>query len=57
MSYITAMVSALDDAVGNITQALHKRGMLNNTIIAFSTDNGGPAAGFDMNQANNAPLR
>ena len=31
--------------------------MYDNSIIAFSTDNGGPAAGFDMNMACNFPLR
>ena len=51
------MVSALDDSVRNVTKALSDEGMLENTIIIFSTDNGGPAAGFDMNHANNAPLR
>lgn len=51
------MVSALDDGIGNITKALHKRGMLNNTVIAFTTDNGGPAAGYDQNMACNWPLR
>jgi len=51
------MMSALDDSVGNVTRALHQRGMLNNTIIIFSTDNGGPADGFDFNDASNWPLR
>jgi len=53
----TAMLSALDDSVGNVTRALHQRGMLNNTIIIFSTDNGGPADGFNFNDASNWPLR
>ncbi|XP_067935377.1 arylsulfatase B-like [Watersipora subatra] len=51
------MVAALDDAIGNVTAALKARGMMENTVIIFSTDNGGPAAGFDMNHANNWPLR
>lgn len=51
------MVAALDDAVGNVTAALERRGILDNTIIIFSTDNGGPANGFDMNHACNWPLR
>ena len=52
-----ACVSALDDAVNNVTKALSDRGLLSNTIIAFSTDNGGPANGYNMNMANNWPLR
>ena len=31
--------------------------MINNTVIIFTTDNGGPANGFDANWANNFPLR
>ena len=31
--------------------------MLQDTIIAFTTDNGGPAAGFDLNHASNWPLK
>ena len=54
---ISAMVSAMDDAIGNVTATLHERGLLNNSVIIFSTDNGGPAGGFDMNYASNYPLR
>lgn len=52
-----AMVSKLDDSVGDLMKALRKRDMLANTIIVFSTDNGGPAAGFNLNAASNWPLR
>ncbi|XP_012939276.1 arylsulfatase I [Aplysia californica] len=52
-----AMVSALDDAVGAVYDALKTSGMLQNSVIVFTTDNGGPANGFDYNAANNFPLR
>ena len=54
---LSAMVSALDDAVGKVLDALIDCDMLENTIIVFSTDNGGPAAGFNRNMASNQPLR
>lgn len=47
------MVSALDEAVGNITEALRFRGFLKNAIIVFTADNGGPT----YEAANNLPLR
>ena len=34
-----------------------EKGLIENTIIVFTTDNGGPANGFDVNWANNFPLR
>ena len=54
---LSAMVSALDDAVGSIVQSLKDKKMYSNSIIVFTTDNGGPANGFDGNAASNFPLR
>ncbi|KAK3607928.1 hypothetical protein CHS0354_006522 [Potamilus streckersoni] len=51
------MMAALDDSVGSVVAALKSRGMMENSIIMFTTDNGGPANGFDANAANNFPLR
>ncbi|XP_046561442.1 arylsulfatase B-like isoform X2 [Haliotis rubra] len=47
------MVSALDEAVGNITQALEDTGLMNNLLLVFTADNGGPT----YTAANNLPLR
>lgn len=51
------MLSRLDKSVGSVVEALGRRNMLNNSIIVFSTDNGGPADGFNLNAASNWPLR
>lgn len=51
------MLTKLDESVGKVVDALEKNGMLQNSIIVFSTDNGGPAAGFNQNAASNWPLR
>ncbi|XP_018374797.1 PREDICTED: arylsulfatase B [Trachymyrmex cornetzi] len=51
------MLSKLDQSVGQVVDALRKRDMLRDSIIIFSSDNGGPAAGFNLNAASNWPLR
>lgn len=51
------MLTKLDESVGKVVRALAKAKMLENSVIIFSTDNGGPAAGFNLNAASNWPLR
>ena len=53
---VAGMVAALDEGVGNVTAALRREGLYNNSLIIFTTDNGGPAAS-DGNMASNFPLR
>ena len=53
-----AMMLAMDDAIGKVRETLVVTGQADNTLIAFISDNGGPAmAGVTVNGSNNAPLR
>ncbi len=36
------MLTCEDEGIGNVTDALHKMGMMDNTIIVFTSDNGEP---------------
>lgn len=48
------MVTAMDEGIGRIVDALEKRGMRENTLIIFCSDNGGPQPGV---VTSNGPLR
>lgn len=55
--FIIGVLSKLDESVGRVVNALKENNMLENSIIIFSTDNGGAADGFNLNAASNWPLR
>ena len=48
---LAGMLVAVDEAIGQIEAALKQAGRLENTLIVFSSDNGGPSPG------DNTPLR
>lgn len=48
------MLAAMDEAVGQVVAALKEKGILDNTLIIFSSDNGGPNPGV---VTSNTPLR
>lgn len=50
------LVEAMDDAVGVVLNALEEMGLDENTIVCFTGDNGGVAAG-DAYATSNLPLR
>ncbi|XP_076633117.1 arylsulfatase I [Colletes latitarsis] len=52
-----AVVSKLDQSVGEVMDALRSRGMLKNSIVLFMSDNGAPTEGLLSNQGSNYPLR
>lgn len=51
---IAGMTAAVDEAIGQITAALEEKGLRKNTLIIFSSDNGGPGPGT---VTMNTPLR
>jgi arylsulfatase A-like enzyme len=48
------MLAAMDEAIGQIIGAIEKKGLRDNTLIVFCSDNGGPAPGV---VTSNGPLR
>ncbi len=53
-----AMMSAMDDAIGNVIKKLADEKLTENTLITFISDNGGPTMkGTTTNASINTPLR
>ena len=50
--HLAAMLESIDDGIGLLTRKLKSLGILGNTILIFSSDNGG-----ETNVTSNAPLR
>jgi len=53
----SAMVNHLDDMIGSVVEQLKSKGMWDNTVVAFGSDNGGPIYQNGSAGANNYPLR
>ncbi|KAH7965854.1 hypothetical protein HPB49_011478 [Dermacentor silvarum] len=56
-TFYAGMVDTLDQSVGQVFKALGDAGMLENTVIAFSSDNGGAPWGNHNSRGYNWPLR
>lgn len=51
------MLSCMDEGIGNITEALRAKGMLDDTLIVFSTDNVRPGSGRSCAVIDASPCR
>nr|KAG5711161.1 hypothetical protein BaRGS_004805 [Batillaria attramentaria] len=50
---VCGMVAAMDEGIGNVTEALRSKDMLDDTVIIFTSDNGGITA----HGSSNSPLK
>uniref|UniRef100_A0A336LN14 CSON003318 protein n=1 Tax=Culicoides sonorensis TaxID=179676 RepID=A0A336LN14_CULSO len=55
--YMAAMVSVIDDGIGDLIESLESKGILDNTIILFYSDNGAPTVGLHANKGSNYPFK
>lgn len=54
---LAGVVTAMDESVGRVVQALRHANMLENSIIVFMSDNGAQTVGLLENYGSNYPLR
>ncbi|KAH9363628.1 hypothetical protein HPB48_004149 [Haemaphysalis longicornis] len=54
---LAGTVDVVDESIGRVVKALYDRGMLSNTVIVFTSDNGGSPFGIFSNTGSNWPLR
>ena len=52
-----AMLSAMDDAIGRLLATLRELKLEENTLLIFTSDNGGPMTKMGQNGSNNRPLK
>lgn len=55
MAVYAACVEEMDRSIGTVVAALKRRGVLNNTLILFMSDNGGCAEGGKLGKHNGSP--
>lgn len=51
------MISLLDKSVGSVVNAISNKGMMDNTIFVFFSDNGAATYGVYGTRGSNYPLR
>ena len=51
------MLTAADEGIANVTKALKEKGLWNNTLVVFTTDNGGPTITCAVQGSSNYPRR
>lgn len=54
---LAAMLTVLDEQIGRFVDALDRKGILENSVIVFYSDNGAPTVGLHANAGSNYPFK